>query len=107
MLQQRKMFNLYQSINRKGGDEKDEKDSDVIGHERFYQERRSRSSVRKKKRVTRRTHSAAEFSHSTLEAAKRRAAFCERSQSTEQKDTDGNKTPQRSESFARALFCKR
>lgn len=101
------MFNLYQSINRKGGDEKDEKESDVIGHERFYQERRSRSSVRRKKRVTRRAHSVAEFSHGTLEAAQRRAAFGKRSQSSEQKEEDGNKTPQRSESFAKALFFKR
>lgn len=98
------MFNLYQSINRKGGDEKEEKEPDVIGHERFYQERRSRSSVRKKKKkVTQRAHSAGEFSHGVLEAAKRRAAFCERSQSTEQKNDDGNKTPQR----AKVIFCKR
>lgn len=99
------MFNLYQSMNRKGGEE--DKEPDVIGHERFYQERRSRSSVRKKKRVARRAQSAAEFSNGTLEAARRRAAFCERSQSTEHKDEEGSKTPQRSESFAKALFCRR
>lgn len=101
------MFNLYQSINRKGGDEKDEKESNVIGHERFYQGRRSRSSVKKKRRVTRRAHSVAEFSHGTLEAAQRRAAFSQRSQSSEQKDNEGIKTPQRSESFAKALFSRR
>lgn len=101
------MFNLYQSINRKGGEDKEEKEPDVIGHERFYQERRSRSSVRRKKRVARRAHSAAEFSNGTLEAARRRAAFGERSQSTEQKEEEGNRTPQRSDSFARVLFCKR
>lgn len=101
------MFNLYQSINRKGGDEKEEKEPDVIGHERFYQERRSRSSVRKKKRMTQRAHSAAEFSRGSLDAAKKRSAFRERSQSTDQKDVEGNQTPVRSESLAKALFCKR
>lgn len=99
------MFNLYQSMNRK--DDKEEKEPDVIGHDRFYQERRSRSLVRKKKRVTRRTHSAAEFSNVTLEAAKRRAEFKTRSQSSETKDDDAVKTPQRSESFAKALFFRR
>lgn len=99
------MFNLYQSINRK--DDKEEKEPGVIGHDRFYQERRSRSIVRKKKRVTRRTHSAAEFSNTTLETARRRAQFKIRSQSSDQKDEDGNKTPQRSESFAKALFRRR
>lgn len=33
-----KMFNLYQSINRK--EDKEDKESDVIGHDRFYQEHR-------------------------------------------------------------------
>ncbi|KAK9888103.1 hypothetical protein WA026_000378 [Henosepilachna vigintioctopunctata] len=74
------MFNLYQSINKK---DQDDKEPNVIGHERFYQERTSRSSLRKKKRPPRRAQSAAEFSAQTLNAASRRAAFKTRSHSSE------------------------
>ncbi|XP_072394036.1 slowpoke-binding protein isoform X2 [Diabrotica undecimpunctata] len=96
------MFNLYQNINKK---EDQEKEPDVIGHERFYQAR-SRS-TKKKKRVTRRTHSAAEFSPTTLSAANKRAAFRARSQSSETKSDDGRATPQRADSLAKMFFGKR
>lgn len=87
-------------------DEQDNKEPDVIGHERFYQAR-SRS-VKKKKRVTRRTHSAAEFPSSTLTAASKRAAFKNRSHSSENKSDDGGKsTPQRVDSIAKLFFGKR
>ncbi|XP_050297671.1 slowpoke-binding protein isoform X2 [Anthonomus grandis grandis] len=97
------MFNLYQNINKK---DQEEKESQVIGHERWYQERTSRSSLKKKKRVPRRAHSAAEFSHTTLSAANKRAAFRNRSQSSENKsDGEGsNKTPQRVDSLAKVFF---
>ncbi|KAH1025917.1 hypothetical protein HUJ05_010537 [Dendroctonus ponderosae] len=100
-------FNLYQSINKK---DQDDKELQVIGHERWYQERTSRSSVKKKKRISRRSHSAAEFSNASLSAANKRAAFRNRSQSSEKEsDSEGGKsTPQRADSLSK-LFrgCKR
>lgn len=93
------MFNLYQTINKKG---EEEKEPQVIGHERFYQERTSRSSSRRKKRVTRRSHSASEFSTGALNAANKRAAFHTRCQSSENRSEDG-----KVESFARVFFSRR
>ncbi|XP_066255796.1 slowpoke-binding protein isoform X2 [Euwallacea similis] len=103
MLKISKMFNFYQSINKK---EQEEKESQVIGHERWYQERSSRSSMKKKKRVPRRSQSAAEFSNSTLSAANKRAAFRTRSQSSENKSNGeiGKNAPQRVDSLARVFF---
>lgn len=104
------MFNLYQSVNRK---EQDEKESNVIGHDRWYQERTGRSSMKKKKRPPRRAQSAAEFSSQTLSAASKRAAFRTRSQSSENKETKiTSGTPMKSsptltDSFAKLLFTKR
>ncbi|XP_030745023.1 slowpoke-binding protein-like, partial [Sitophilus oryzae] len=99
------MFNLYQSINKK---EQDEKESPVIGHERWYQERTSRSS-NKRKKIRRRAHSAAEFSDTVLTAAAKRAAFKNRSHSTEKKsDGDESKgTSQRADSISKVLFSFR
>lgn len=93
------MFNLYQTIHRK---DQEEKEPDVIGHDRFYQGR-SRS-TKKRKRVPRRTHSAAEFPSSALTAATKRAAFRSRSQSSENKSDDGKSTPQRVDSLAKLFF---
>ncbi|XP_044758516.1 slowpoke-binding protein isoform X3 [Coccinella septempunctata] len=103
------MFNLYQTVNKK---EQDEKESNVIGHERWYQERVGRSSLKRKKRPPRRAQSAAEFSPQTLNAASRRAAFRTRSQSSENKEMDGNSgssksSPNLTDSFAKLLFTKR
>lgn len=103
------MFNLYQSINKK--DEID-KEPQVIGHERFYQGHTSRSGLSKKRRTSRRAHSVSEFNTSTLTAANKRAAFSNRSQSTENKTTtiNGNKTAAitlKPESLAKALFSRR
>ncbi|XP_044252578.1 slowpoke-binding protein isoform X2 [Tribolium madens] len=97
------MFNLYQNINKK----EEEKEPQVIGHERFYQERTSRSSSRRKKRVPHRSHSASEFSPGVLNAANKRAAFHNRCQSSENRSDDGKVTPQRTESFARVFFSRR
>ncbi|CAH1993719.1 unnamed protein product [Acanthoscelides obtectus] len=99
------MFNLYQNIKQK---EDGEKEPDVIGHERFYQARSSTRSVRKRRRAPRRTHSAGEFSPSTLSAANRRAQF-KRSQSTENRDREDGKssvfgTPQRVDSMIKVFF---
>ncbi|XP_060521767.1 uncharacterized protein LOC132699199 [Cylas formicarius] len=96
----RTMFNLYQNINKK---EEQEKEPQVIGHERFYQERASRSGSKKKKRPPRRAQSAGEFSNSTLSAASKRAAFRARSQSSENRcDCDAKSTnSQRSESLVK------
>ncbi|KAL3274077.1 hypothetical protein HHI36_015495 [Cryptolaemus montrouzieri] len=104
------MFNLYQSVNKK----EEDKEPETIGHERWYQERSSRSSMKKrKKRPPRRAQSAAEFSAQTLTAANRRAAFRNRSQSSENKSTESeggssvkSSTPL-SESFVKVLFPKR
>lgn len=93
------MFNLYQSIHKK---DQDEKEPDVIGHERFYQER-SRS-VKKKKRPPRRAHSAAEFPSCALTAASRRAAFRERSHSSENRSDEGRNSPQRTDSLTKVFF---
>lgn len=96
------MFNMYQRINR-GGEEKEVKEPDVIGHDRFYQER-SRS-YRRKKRAPRRTQSAAEFSTTTLTAAKKRNIFRTRSQSSENRDSkDG--APSKSDSLAKMFIPK-
>ncbi|KAJ8959117.1 hypothetical protein NQ318_022374 [Aromia moschata] len=92
------MFNLYQSINKK---EEQEKESDVIGHERFYQARSTSRSCRKKKRVTRRTHSAGEF---FLFGALGRH---EESSSSEKSTEDGGRTPQMVDSLAKAFFGSR
>lgn len=97
------MFNLYQNINKK----EEEKESQVIGHERFYQERSSRSSSRRKKKAPRRTHSASEFPAGALSAASKRAAFRSRSQSSETKSDDGKSGPPRVDSFTRMFFSKR
>lgn len=96
------MFNMYQRINR-SGEEKETKEPDVIGHDRFYQERST--SYRRKKRVPRRTQSAAEFSSTALTAAKRRNIFRTRSQSSENRDSkDG--APSRSDSIAKMFLPK-
>ncbi|CAG9856715.1 unnamed protein product [Phyllotreta striolata] len=99
------MFNLYQNINKK---DEPEKESDVIGHERYYQAR-SRS-LRKKKKAPRRTRSAAEFNPAALTAAHRRVAFgAVRSRSSENRggETDAKATPPRVESLTKLFFGKR
>lgn len=95
------MFNMYQKINRH--EDKEGKEPDVIGHDRFCQERASRSSKRKKK-MPKRAQSVAEFSSLGLSSAGKRNAFRNRSLSSEQKD--GPKTPQRCDSFARSFFSR-
>ncbi|XP_019868713.1 slowpoke-binding protein isoform X2 [Aethina tumida] len=97
------MFNLYQSMNKRP---EDEKESPVIGHERFYQER-SRSSVRKRRKVTRRAQSASEFPSATLTAAQKRMAFKSRSQSSENKREEGKFMSPGTESIAKLLFNRR
>ena len=96
------MFNLYQNINKK----EEEKEPQVIGHERFYQERTSRSSSRRKKKAPRRAHSAAEFPTCALSAASKRAEFRKRSHSSENRGSEDGKSNSR-EGFARGLFSKR
>lgn len=99
------MFNLYQTMN-KHNEEKDKKEPDVIGHDRFCQERPSRSSYRKKKRVTRRAQSAAELNQAAVATANKRTAFKTRSASTENEDSEeqNERTPLVAHSLARLLF---
>lgn len=81
-----KMFNLYQHI--KSGD-KEQKEPETTGHDRFYQER-SRSSYRKKKRgACRRAQSAAELDPESVAAANKRNAFRIRSASTDKEESEG------------------
>lgn len=62
------MFNLYQTYKQK--DDPD-KELDVTGHDRFCQMRPSTSGTKKKKFLTKRSRSAAEFSNKTLRSARR------------------------------------
>lgn len=69
------MFNLYHSVKQK--DEPDNKELDVIGHDRFCQIRPSRSVFRKKKYFSKRSKSVCEFTDDTLRLARQRNAFNE------------------------------
>lgn len=98
-----KMFNLYQSINKR---DENEKELNVIGHDRFCQERPSRSSIRRRKKITRRTRSVAEFSQ--LDAAQKRTAFSAmRSRSSEQGLLTGLLPHQKSAESLTKFFTKR
>ncbi|XP_055295234.1 DEP domain-containing protein DDB_G0279099 isoform X2 [Sitodiplosis mosellana] len=72
-----KMFNLYSTMNRRAADsDRDVKELETTGHDRFCQIRPSRSSFRKKrKRNVRRAQSAAEFDPRALSAANKRTLF--------------------------------
>lgn len=94
-----KMFNLYQSINKK-----EETESSVIGHDRFCRERLARSSIKRKKR---RARSVAEFSQ--LDAAQKRSIFTSgRSRSSDQTGKASGVSSQKSgDSITKLFFPKR
>lgn len=74
------MFNLYQC----GNKQKDEEiELNVIGHDRFCQMRPSRSLLRKKKILSKRSKSVTEFSENTLNLAKRKSAIDDSNKPTE------------------------
>lgn len=100
------MFNLYQTMNRHNEDQ-GKKEPDVIGHDRFCQERPSRSSYRKKRRaVARRAQSAAELNPAAVATANKRTEFGKvRSASTDNEDGEENeRTPLVAHSLAKLLF---
>ncbi|XP_058125492.1 uncharacterized protein LOC131289394 [Anopheles ziemanni] len=113
-----KMFNLYSTMNkRNGADDKEAKEVETTGHDRFCQERPSRSSYRRKKRKMRRAQSAAEFQEPraevTLTAANKRMLFRGRSISSEHDNNSETEHSERSplvsaklDSLAKFLFSR-
>lgn len=85
-----KMFNLYQHM-KSNNEDKEQKEPETTGHDRFYQER-PRTSYRKKKRrgACRRAQSAAELNPESIAAANKRNAFRIRSVSTDREESEGN-----------------
>uniref|UniRef100_A0AAG5CWM0 Protein kinase domain-containing protein n=2 Tax=Anopheles atroparvus TaxID=41427 RepID=A0AAG5CWM0_ANOAO len=112
------MFNLYSTMNkRNGADDKEAKEVETTGHDRFCQERPSRSSYRRKKRKMRRAQSAAEFQEPraevTLTAANKRMLFRGRSISSEHDNNSETEHSERSplvsaklDSLAKFLFSR-
>ncbi|XP_078044584.1 slowpoke binding protein isoform X1 [Augochlora pura] len=97
------MFNLYQNLNKR---DEDHKESDVTGHDRFWQERpRTR---RKRRAVNRRTQSAIELDSEAMVSARgtlRRG----RSASIEDEDSDEEKGYQlttKIDNLAKILFSR-
>ncbi|XP_053677526.1 uncharacterized protein LOC128727622 [Anopheles nili] len=113
-----KMFNLYSTMNkRNGADDKEAKEVETTGHDRFCQERPSRSSYRRKKRKMRRAQSAAEFQEPRAEppltAANKRMLFRGRSISSEHDNNSETEHSERSplvsaklDSLAKFLFSR-
>ncbi|XP_055684858.1 slowpoke-binding protein isoform X2 [Lutzomyia longipalpis] len=107
-----KMFNLYSTMNRRNED-KEEKEIQTTGHDRFCQARPSRSTYRKKrKRNVRRAQSAAEFDSQAVFAANKRHLFRGRSVSTEQENSESEQSEKsplvstKLDSLAKLLFSK-
>ncbi|XP_047992487.1 slowpoke-binding protein isoform X2 [Leguminivora glycinivorella] len=108
-----KMFNLYKHMQQANNGEREQKEPEYTGHDRFYQER-PRSTYRKKKRrgACRRAQSAAELNPESIAAANRRDAFRIRSVSTDREESEeenSEKTPlvaQKIDSLAKLLFNK-
>ena len=97
------MFNLYQNLNKR---DEEHKESDVTGHDRFWQERpRTR---RKRRAVNRRTQSAIELDSEAIVSARgtlRRG----RSASIEDEDSDEEKSYQltnKIDNLAKILFSR-
>ncbi|XP_059617970.1 slowpoke-binding protein isoform X2 [Phlebotomus argentipes] len=108
-----KMFNLYSTMNRRN-DDKEEKEIQTTGHDRFCQARPSRSTYRKKrKRHVRRAQSAAEFDSQAVFTANKRHLFSRgRSVSTEQENSESEQSEKsplvstKLDSLAKLLFSK-
>ncbi|XP_039435791.1 uncharacterized protein LOC120417700 isoform X1 [Culex pipiens pallens] len=114
-----KMFNLYSTMNkRNGAEEKEARVMETTGHDRFCQERPSRSSYRRKKRKMRRAQSAAEFNDARTElpapsAASKRMLFRGRSVSSDHDQNSESEHTERSplvsaklDSLAKLLFSR-
>ncbi|XP_055545831.1 uncharacterized protein LOC129730492 isoform X3 [Wyeomyia smithii] len=113
-----KMFNLYSTMHkRNGAEDKDTREMGTTGHDRFCQERPSRSSYRRKRRKMRRAQSAAEFSEPRTEiptaAVSKRMLFRGRSVSSDQDNNSESEHSERSplvsaklDSLAKLLFSR-
>ncbi|XP_055591633.1 uncharacterized protein LOC129743593 isoform X2 [Uranotaenia lowii] len=113
-----KMFNLYSTMNkRNGAEEKEARVMETTGHDRFCQERPSRSSYRRKKKKMRRAQSAAEFNEPrtevTVSAASKRMLFRGRSVSSDHDNNSESEHSERSplvsaklDSLAKLLFSR-
>ncbi|XP_021702945.1 uncharacterized protein LOC5575842 isoform X3 [Aedes aegypti] len=114
-----RMFNLYSTMNkRNGAEEKEARVMETTGHDRFCQERPSRSSYRRKKRKMRRAQSAAEFNEPrtevpTVTAASKRMLFRGRSVSSDHDNNSESEHSERSplvsaklDSLAKLLFSR-
>ncbi|CAO1301121.1 unnamed protein product [Diamesa serratosioi] len=107
------MFQMYSSMHRRN-EEKNQIETETTGHDRFCQERPSRSSYRKNKRKhVRRTQSVAEFTTETRTvstAANKRHLFRGRSVSSEQDNSESEhseKSPLvKLDSLAKLLFSR-
>ncbi|XP_055643448.1 uncharacterized protein LOC129779778 isoform X3 [Toxorhynchites rutilus septentrionalis] len=112
-----KMFNLYSNMNkRNGAEEKEAREMETTGHDRFCQERPSRSSYRRKKKKMRRAQSAAEFNEGRAEAsstaASKRMLFRGRSVSSDHDNSESEHSERsplvsaKLDSLAKLLFSR-
>ncbi|XP_058452497.1 uncharacterized protein LOC131431058 isoform X2 [Malaya genurostris] len=113
-----KMFNLYSTMNKRNtAEEKEAREIETTGHDRFCQERPSRTSYRRKKRKMRRAQSAAEFIENRTEvaptAASKRMLFRGRSVSSDHDNYSETEHSERSplvsaklDSLAKLLFSR-
>ncbi|XP_061929199.1 slowpoke-binding protein isoform X3 [Apis cerana] len=95
------MFNLYQNLNKR---DDDHKESDVTGHDRFWQERPK--TRRKRRAINRRTQSAIELDSEAIISA-RSTLRRRRSASIEDEDSDEEKSYQltnKIDNLAKILF---
>lgn len=97
------MFNLYQNLNKR---DDDHKESDVTGHDRFWQERPK--TRRKRRAINRRTQSAIELDSEAIVSA-RSTLRRGRSASIEDEDSDEEKNYQltnKIDNLAKILFSR-
>lgn len=104
------MFNLYQSLNKKDDSENQRnRESEVTGHDRFYQHRPGHSTSRRRRRtVNRRTQSATELNARAMMTA-RGSLRRGRSVSTEEDESEDDKGYQlasKLDNLARLLFSR-
>lgn len=105
------MFNLYQSLNKKDdSDGQKNRESEVTGHDRFYQHRAgSHSSSRRRRRaVNRRTRSATELNAGAMVSARGslRRGHSVNTEDDESEDDKGHQLANKLDNLARLLFSR-
>lgn len=100
------MFNLYQNLNKR---DDDHKESDVTGHDRFWQERPK--TRRKRRAINRRTQSAIELDSEAIVSARSTFSTFRRGRSAniEDEDSDEEKSYQftnKIDNLAKILFSR-